>query len=274
MLLHALPDLAAWTDHFSQADIPVLPHTARTIASLRAVEEQLDAHGIAELIGSDPLLAIKLLAHVARVRPARYEASTETVTAALVFLGITPFFAAFEQLRSTDDLLHDQPEAQAGLAAVLRRASRAATFSLAFAVHRMDADAAVLHEAALMHPVAELLLWCHAPVLAQRIVERQRAEPGLRSAVAQREVLNVTLDELEQALLRAWRLPDILIRVTDERHAEDVQVRNVMLAIRLARHSALDWDNPALPDDIAEIAQLLNLSEAATFAMLAELDSP
>jgi len=35
------------------------------------------------------------------------------------------------------------------------------------------------------------------------------------------------------------------------------------LAVRLARHSAHGWDNPALPDDYIEIGQLLNLSPEA-----------
>ncbi|MCW7542070.1 HDOD domain-containing protein [Aquabacterium sp. A7-Y] len=273
LLQSPLPDLAAWTACFRDAEIPVLPGTVQAVEALRAVEDQIDAHGIAEWVGHDPLMALKLLVHVARVRPRHFQGSTETVTAALVFLGISPFFRAFETLVSTDDLLGQDPAAHAGLEAVLHRASRAATFSLAFAVHRMDADAAVLHEAAMMHAFAELLLWCHAPALAQRITQRLQEEPGLRSAAAQREVLNITLAELEQALMRSWRLPEILIRVTDERHAEDPQVRNVALAVRLARHSAQGWDNPAIPDDIADIARLLNLSEAATYTKLTELEA-
>ena len=38
-----------------------------------------------------------------------------------------------------------------------------------FAAHRMDHDAAVLHEAALLHDFAELLLWVRAPALALEI---------------------------------------------------------------------------------------------------------
>ena len=37
-------------------------------------------------------------------------------------------------------------------------------------------------------------------------------------------------------------------------------VRNVALAVRLARHTARGWDNAAIPDDVADIAALLNLS--------------
>ena len=90
-----------------------------------------------------------------------------------------------------------------------------------------------------------------------------------RSLLAQR----AQTARVEQALMRAWRLPDILIRVTDDRHADQPQVRNVALAIRLARHTQDDWDNAAIPDDITEIAELLNLSEAAAYNKVVELDS-
>jgi hypothetical protein len=51
------------------------------------------------------------------------------------------------------------PEALAGVRAVLRRAHRAAAFALGFAAHRLDPDAAVIHEATLLHNFAEVLLW-------------------------------------------------------------------------------------------------------------------
>jgi HD-like signal output (HDOD) protein len=151
---------------------------------------------------------------------------------------------------------------------VLKRAWRGANFALAFAVHRMDHDAAVIHEAALLHDFAEMLLWCHAPALALRIRAAQRADSTLRSNVIQQQVLNVELPDLQQALMRAWRLPELLIRITDDKHAEQPAVRNVVLAVRLARHTARGWDNAALPDDIRDLAALLNLSPDATLQLV------
>lgn len=37
------------------------------------------------------------------------------------------------------------------------------------------------------------------------------------------------------------------------------RVRNVILAVNLARHSANGWDDAALPDDYEDIAKLLHL---------------
>lgn len=267
-LTEALRDLAAWTAHFRAAEIPVLAHTAQTLEALRANEDAVDANGIGELVSHDPLMTLKVLSYAATHRPARVVTDAETVTAALVMMGITPFFRAFGPQPTVEQRLADVPEALEGLLAVLKRAHRGANFALAFAVHRMDSDAAVIHEAALLHDFAEMLLWCHAPALALRIRAAQQADPTLRSNVVQTQLLNIELCDLQQALMRAWHLPELLIRITDDRHATQAAVRNVVLAVRLARHTARGWDNAALPDDLADIGALLNLSPAAVLQLV------
>ena len=269
-LTQPLRDLAAWTTYFRIAEIPVLAHTADALEALRANEDSVDANSLGEMIASDPLMTLKVLAYASAHRSARVVTDVETVTAALVMMGISPFFAAFGPQPTVEDRLATEPRALQGLMDTLKRAHRGANFALGFAVHRMDHDAAVIHAAALLHDFAEMLLWCHAPALAQRILDAQLDNPQLRSSAAQLAVLNVELADLQQALMRAWRLPELLIRINDDRQADQASVRTVMLAVRLARHTARGWDNPAIPDDISDIAQLLNLSQAATLQLVRE----
>lgn len=272
-ITQAPPDLAGWVALFDPASLPVLASTAVALEDLRPVEDSVDAHLLAETITSDPLMTLKLLSHVARLRRGRGGSDTETVTEALVMLGIPPFFRGFGPQMAAEDLLAELPHALAGFQDVLRRSHRAARFALGFAVHRMDPDARVIHEAALLHGFAELLLWLHAPALAQAIAQRQQAEPTLRSATAQREFLHIELSELQHALMAAWYLPTTLVQITGESApAETRQQRNVQLAIRVARHSTHDWDNPALPDDVADIGQLLQLGPQPTMRLLREID--
>jgi hypothetical protein len=74
--------------------------------------------------------------------------------------------------------------------------------------------------------------------------------------------------------MAAWRLPTTLVRITGgQAQAESPQWRNVRLAIRVARHSAMGWDNPALPDDVAEIGRLLQLGPEPTLRLLREIDA-
>ena len=269
-----LRNLAAWLAHFCAAPIPVLDATADAVRDLAANEDAVDARLLAETVAADPLMTLKLLAHIGS--QSRRETDVETVVAALVLLGVGPFFRLFGELPTVGEALQGTPDealARAGLQAVLDRSHRAARFAIGFAAHRMDPDAAVIHEAALLHGLAELLLWCHAPALALAIAERLRADTSLRSSAAQQAVLGITLAELQQALMKAWRLPELLIRLDDEGHAESTQVRNVTLAVRLARHTAQDWNNAAVPDDVAEIASLLQLGPAPTLHLLHEIDA-
>lgn len=270
-LSSTLPNLGAWTNYFQVAQIPVLKRTQESLEALRADEDRTDASSIGAMISDDPLMTLKVLIHAAAQRSARSTTEIETVIGALVMMGIPPFFAAFPFQQTIDDRLKSNLPALAGLNEVIRRAYRSANFALAVAVHRMDSDAAIIHAAALLHDFAEMLLWCHAPELALKILSKQRHDSSLRSSMAQREVLNIELAELQQALLKAWRLPSRFARLSDSNNALHPSARTVHLAVRLARHTAHGWNNPAIGDDIGEMALILNLSEAATQTLLEDI---
>lgn len=272
-LVRPLPDLAAWTEHFRHAEIPVLRETVDALDALRANEERTDANSIGEMIGGDPLMTLKVLAHVSARRGQRVVTGAETVIAALVMMGIPPFFQAFAGAVAIEDHLAGSPEALDGVQRVLRRAFRGARFALGFAVHRADPNAASIHAAALLNEFAELLLWCHAPALALRIRELQVVDPTLRSSLAQKRVLHVDLAALQQSLVAAWGLPTLLSEKGRDPHAGNAGGRTVALAARLARHVAGGWDNPALPDDIGEIAEFLHLSTAASLDLVTAIDA-
>jgi HD-like signal output (HDOD) protein len=271
------PSLTSWTEYFSHvvqnANLPVLAETSEALEAMRLNEDKVDANLLGEVISTDPLMTLKVQAYAASHRSKRLLTDTETVTAALVMMGISPFFREFGLQPTVEDHLADQPDALAGLQEVMQRAHRAATFALSFAVHRMDHDAPVVYQAALLHDFADMLMWCHAPALALEMRQAQRDDPALRSSAVQEQILGVKLPELQHALMLAWRLPDLLVRCADDSHAEHPSVKSVALATRLARHTAHGWDNAAVPDDVREIAELLNMSEPATLAWLREVES-
>lgn len=272
-LLEPLPGLAAWVAHFRGSEIVVLQQTADALEALRANEEQTDANSIGELIAGDPLMTLKVLAYSSAHRGRRVITPPETVTSALVLLGITPFFRAFPLQASVEERLSSAPLALRGFQRVLQRAHRGADFALAFAVHRTDPNAAAVHAAALLHEFAELLLWCNAPGLALQIEQAQNADSTLRSSVAQLDILGIALADLQRALVAEWKLPSLLCDDGDGRAANHTGGRIVTLATRLARHTAYGWENAALADDIAEIAALLNLSPGATLHLVQNVES-
>ena len=273
MLDKAPSDLQSWTRYFLDAEIPVLEETVTALDALHENEDAVDATAIAEIVAADPLMTLKLLAHVARNRPSRVLTDIESVTAAVLLMGVPPFFRKFAGQLSVERHLAGHPEALTGLQRVLLRSRRAAVFAIGFAVLRKDGDAEAIHLATLLHDFTEALLWCHAPQLALTIRSMQLEDPGLRSIVAQRRVLNVTLSDLEQALMRAWKLPELLVSITDHSREHEPRVRNVTLALQLARHTQHGWENPALPDDFEAIGALLNVSPMAAHRKALALDT-
>lgn len=265
------PGLASWLDRFQAEPIPVLAATAEAVAALHRKEDEVDANLIGEVVADDPLMSLRVLAHAAANRSSRVLGDTGTVTAAVVMMGIGPFFRAFGELPTVEQRLAEAPQALCGVRELLKRSNRAATFALAFAVHRADPDAALIHQAALLHDFAELLLWSHAPEKALELRHLQRSHPDLRSTAAQRRVLGIELPDLQLALARAWRLHPLLVKSADEAFAGPPALKAVTLAARLARHSAGGWDNPALADDFADAALLLNLSPAVAQQFVLDL---
>ena len=271
------PNLESWTEFFrdvvQNGNLPVLAETSEALEAMRLNEDKVDANLLGEVISADPLMTLKVQAYAASHRSKRLLTDTETITAALVMMGISPFFREFGLQPTVEHHLADQLDALQGLQEVMQRAHRAATFALSFAVHRMDHDAPVIYQAALLHDFSDMLLWSHAPHLALQMRSAQLVDPLLRSSVVQEQMLGVKLPELQHALMLAWRLPDLLVRCADDSHAEHPSVRSVALATRIARHTAQSWQNPAVPDDVRDIADLLGMSEAATLAWLIEVDS-
>ena len=272
-LIAPLQDLEAWTRYFRDAQIPILAKTALALEALRADEDNVDASTLGGTIECDPLMSLKLLAHVASKRRADTATETESITTSLVMTGISPFFNNFGPQPTVEDHLYDQAEALDGLRTLLHRAERAAQFAAGFAVHRNDTDADVIRLAAFLHDFAEMLMWCHAPTLQLRIAQAQKADPTLRSATVQRATLNIELDDLRQALMTLWHLPELLVRISDVRHADTAIVRNVVLAVRLARHTMHGWENAAVPDDVEDIARLLNVAPPVALAYARRIES-
>lgn len=271
-LTEPLSDLGTWTRYFRDAEIPVLAVTSQALEEMRATEDDVDAGMLAAVIEADPFMTLKLMAHVAAKRRPGDITETETVTSSLVMMGVSPFFRNFGLQPTLEDRLRDQPQALEGLMELLQRARRAGRFALGFAVHRGDTDAAVIHQAAFLHDFAEMLMWCHAPALELGIREMQQANPTLRTASLQRFVYHIDLDDLRQALMKLWRLPALLVRISDGKHPDHPSVRNVLLAVRLARHTMHGWDNAALPDDMDDIAKLLNATPRVALAFVHKID--
>jgi HD-like signal output (HDOD) protein len=260
MIDHRLPSLNAYVEYLTGADLPVLRHTRRQLEEARADSDRVTARQLSQIVLQDPLMAVKVLYYIQPFRGRSLRTDITTVGSAIMMMGIEPFFNKFADLVTVEERLADQPEALLGAVRTIRRVQRAAHWANEWALWRHDLNAEEVAMATLLHDLAEILAWCFAPKLAIEVQRRQRADRSLRTAVAQEGVFGVTIHDLQLSLNRAWHLPELLQRLTDHDQDEIRRVRNVLLAVDLARHAANGWNDAALPDDFRAIADLLNLS--------------
>ena len=260
MLTHPLQDLETWVLFFSGADLPVLRHTARQLEEARAKIDRVSGRDIARIVLQDPLMTAKVLAYIQPFSGKRLRTDITTIASAVMMIGVEPFFEKFKELITVEHMLKAEPPAMLGTLQLIRRVQRAAHYAREWALWRQDVNVEEVTIAALLHDIAEILLWCFAPTLAGRIRDMQKADPALRSAVAQEQVLGIQLIDLQLALCRAWHLPELLAHLIDPEHADHPRIRNVQLAVDLARHTASGWNNAAIPDDFTALENLLHLN--------------
>ena len=262
MLDHPLPDIESWVLLFSHNGLPILRATKRRLEEMRADLERVDARELARLILLDPVMTVRVLAYTQPIRGRSLQHDITTIASAVMMSGIEPFFRHFSELFTIEEQLKDggSPHALLGVLHIIRRAQRAADYAQDWAIWRHDVSMEEVRIAALLHDLAEILVWCSAPTLGLRIQQMQLADPQLRSATAQKEVLGFSFLDIQRELCRAWHLPQLLQTLIDDDNADNPRVKNVTLAVRLARHSAHGWDDPALPDDYRDIGELLHVT--------------
>ena len=271
MLTQALPDLDAWVLFFSDEQMPILRQTARRLEEAQQNIDRVSGRDIAGIVLQDPLLAIRVLAYIQSFKGKHLRSDITTIGNAIMMLGVEPFFTKFETPLTIETLLKGEPQALLGVLQVIRRVQRASHYAHTWAFERHDMNVEEVALAALLHDLAEILLWCFAPKLAIAIRDLQKADKSLRSAVAQEKILGLRLFDLQLALCHAWNLPELLRTLMDDANAHLPRVQNVALAVNLARHSINDWSDAALPDDFAAIEKLLHINRET---LLGRLDLP
>lgn len=259
MIAQPLPDLESWVSFFSEAQLPVLRHTVHELDQLRENAENVNGRILAGIILRDPLMALRVLAYIESNRRKSQTTDITTIERALMMIGITPFFRDFDQLPLVEDQLKPHPKALLGLLKVFTRARKAAHWAREWAILRHDLDVDEITIAALLHDFPEILMWCFAPTLAVQVRETQLSDRSLRSVNVQTEVYGIALYQLKAELVKTWRLPGLLSMLMSDENADNPRVRNVKLAVDLARHSANGWDDAALPDDFKAIEELIHI---------------
>nr|WP_296892267.1 HDOD domain-containing protein [Thiobacillus sp.] len=260
--------LADWLAFLDRADIPVLKRTARELERLREDEVQLNARAVADVVTDDPLMTVKLLRYMQTHKRRNQTHELVDVKQALLMMGLDTFFREVPAMPIAEEMLKEHRAALVYLLRTVRRAQRSAYYAFDWALRLHDMHAEEVQVSALLTHVSEMLMWCFSPERMLEIQKLQATDHAMRSADAQTLVLGFAGLELQRQLTIAWRLPELLRNLMDPALAQSTRVRNVMLAVNLARHSAHGWHDAALPDDFDEIAALLHMDPNKVMALV------
>ena len=259
MQAQEMKSLEDWVAFLSQAEIPVLKQTARDLAALHVDAENLSARDVALAIARDPMLTVKLLRYLQLNKHRSQEHEVVEVEQALLMMGVEGFFNKLPAKPLVDELLRRHMAALVCLLRVVHRSQRASSYAFDWAVRLRDMHFEEVRIAALLHDLAEMLMWCFAPAEMLKIHTIQQQDKNLRSQDVQERVLGFPLVALQLALAREWSLPKLLLTLMDDECAAQPRSQNVILAVNLARHSANGLDDAALPDDYKAIGELLGM---------------
>lgn len=263
--------LESWIDFFSKAEMPVLRKTLRQLEEARSKIDRINGRDIAAIVLQDPLMSIRVLAYIQPFISKRLHSDITNIGNAIMMQGIEPFFKNIGEPPTIEAMLKNEPQALLGVLQVIRRSQRASRYAHLWAVERYELNIEEVTLAALLHDIAEILIWCFFPKQAVIIRSRLQADKTLRSMNVQKEVLGFYLYELKQGLCSVMHLPELIMTLMDQNNAELPRVLNVLLAVNLARHSADGWENAALPDDFTAIQKLLRIDRET---LLKRLDIP
>jgi HD-like signal output (HDOD) protein len=248
-----------WVRFLSHAEIPVLKQTARDLGRLRENADQHDAREISDIVTRDPLMTVKLLRYMQGHKRLSQMQELVQVEQAIMMMGFNTFFNEISTELVVENLLAKHMNALVQLMQTVRRAQRSADYAFDWAVRLRDLHWEEVRVSALLTYVAEMLMWCFNPEPMLEIRKWQHADKSLRSSDVQKDVLGFVGMELQRALTVEWKLPELLKTLMDPKQAANPRVRNVLLAVDLARHSQHGWHDAALPDDYRQIGELLHM---------------
>lgn len=262
MIDFPFPGVAPWVDHFKSIEVPVLRHTVHQLDELRETADLINTRKLSGIIAQDPLMTLRLFQYMQAHRSSSQSADITTIERSLVMIGTQNFYNSIQDPPIVEQQLKGYPKAMLGLLKVIGRSRTASLWARDWALFRQNVSFDEIAMAALLHGVVEMLMWCFAPNLAIRTRDRLAAEPGRRSLEIQQEVYGASLNEIALELISYWGLPPLLCSLMNQADADTPNVRNVVLAVDLARHTANGWNDAALPDDYRAIEALLHIGHS------------
>jgi len=257
--------LQAWAQKLRKQDMPVL---GDVIAELNKItgSDDADVNQLAEVILKDPHLTTQVLRIANSVQYNYSKIQVNTVSRAIVLIGLKGVRAICISLLVMDSLLGEEPKEH--LLTLIARGFHAATQAKNL-IQKFDEKAAEeVFIAGLLYHLAEMAYWVSE--------DANEDHPGLSSEdagerrAAMEEVLGTSFKAITRELAKTWSLGDTLEESLYPSSQPTQKAQAVIAGERLSRAALYGWNSPQIKIVLREIMDFTEMDAEAVLAMVKE----
>jgi len=228
-------NLDHWTDKLGELDLPAMALTMQRVPQLLDSPNTTNAD-YQRIIGRDPGFTLAIFKSFSNNKFAPKDPPSN-LAHAIALLGLGPLEDSSKTLKILKESVNGR--ARHELYDCYSRAAHGAWYAYSLGRYCKDSNPEEMAVAALLHELAEMMLWVHAKEEMQLILELM--EKGRTREAAAFDTLGFTLDQLTATLSERWRLPALTKDTLEVAGAFQSRSLGVMLCSGLARESAKNW---------------------------------
>jgi len=257
-------DLKYWIKHISEHEIPIFKYTALAIAD-GVRDDDTSTAQLAQIILRDTSLTARILriSNSVIYNPSR--TPINTVSRAIVYIGFNLIRDLSLSLAVIDAIL--KSSSRKHVLKLMARSFHGATLARMLAEKRGDDAPEEVFIAALLYHLGEMAFWCvdeDRGLQIQALIDKH----GFKPAMAEKEILGFTFDQLTVGLTHDWHLCDLLHSAINNPGLETPRIQDIVLSKNLADSINRQWNNPSGVQAIQRIAKYLKQDEAKTINLL------
>jgi len=245
-----------WVQQLNIESLPILRRSRQVLTDLARDIDTITPDQIAAQVYHDPFLVSNLLRRVTKVPRRGLSGEVTTVDHAVMMLGMTPFFNWTKSLPVLEDVMRAHPPHLLSASRAMSRIYHAAYQSWEWAAQRKDINADEVFAETLLSNCLAWAGWLKLPEEMQQ-VERLMRRQQLDFAAAFAKHSDYSLDDVQTALAKAWKLPEFFTEFSHGRNT--VRAEGVKLALLLSEAAEYGWWQPRVMELIEEVSGWLHL---------------
>jgi len=256
-------DLNSWVRSLTQKNMPVLGSVITELNKIAGSDES-DVNQLAEVILRDP----NLTSHVLRVaNSVQYNYGNQkinTVSRAIVLIGLKGMRAICISLLILDRLMSGAPKER--VLRLIAQGFHGATQAANLLTVQGETETEEVFIAGLLYNLGEMSFWMSEDIDNDNL-DLLAEDPKVRQE-AMEKVLGTSFKAITRELAKHWKLGETLEHALFPSAQPNKKVRAVIAGERISRAALYGWDSPQMRKVVEEICLVTGMSVASALDMI------